>query len=112
MARYLPPDHFCPWREEAEELRERLTTVEGQVEELRRRVFGRSSERLPPVSKELRQQGGDEATRRAAMQATQDKRRERAAARAALPSPQTMRTTCSRPSHRFQWHLTPLDMQW
>jgi transposase len=82
VARYLPPDHFCPWREEAEELRARLTTVEAQVEELRRRVFGRSSERLPPVSKELREQGTDETAR----QAAQDKRRERAAARAALPS--------------------------
>lgn len=85
MARYLPPDHFCPWREEAEELRARLTTVEAQVEELRRRVFGRSSERLPPVSKELREQGADETARQAA---AREKRRERAAARAALPSPQ------------------------
>lgn len=84
MARYLPPDHFCPWREEAEELRERLTRVEARVEELQRRVFGRSSERLPPVSKELREQQTDETAR----QAAQDKRRERAAARAALPSPQ------------------------
>ena len=82
MARYLPPDHFCPWREEAEELRERLTRVEARVEEVQRRVFGRSSERLPPVSKELRQGQSDETTR----QAAQDKRRERAAARAALPS--------------------------
>ncbi|HZH15428.1 MAG TPA: IS66 family transposase [Archangium sp.] len=84
MARYLPPDHFCPWREEAEELRERLTRVEARVEELQRRVFGRTSERLPPVSKELREQRTDETAR----QAAQDKRRERAAARAALPSPQ------------------------
>jgi transposase len=86
VARYLPPDHFCPWREEAEELRERLTSVEGQVEELRRRVFGRTSERLPPVSKELRPEQTDETARQAAAQAAQDKRRERAAARAALPS--------------------------
>ena len=86
MARYLPPDHFCPWREEAEELRERLTSVEGQVEELRRRVFGRTSERLPPVSKQLRPERTDEKARQAAAQAAQDKRRERAAARAALPS--------------------------
>jgi transposase len=71
-------------------LRERLTSVEAQVEELRRRVFGRSSERLPPVSKELRQQESDETARQAAARAAQDKRRERAAARATLPSPEVL----------------------
>ena len=86
MARYLPPDHYCPWREEAEELRERLTCVEAQVRELQRRVFGRSSERLPSVAEELRQQQDEEEGPRAVAQEALDKRRERAAVRAALPS--------------------------
>ncbi|AGC44958.1 hypothetical protein MYSTI_03652 [Myxococcus stipitatus DSM 14675] len=39
-------DHHCPWREEAEELRERLTTLEQQVATLTRTVIGTKSEKL------------------------------------------------------------------
>ncbi|AGC47883.1 IS66 family transposase Orf2 [Myxococcus stipitatus DSM 14675] len=56
MARELPMDHHCPWREEAEELRERLTALEQQVATLTRTVFGKKSERLPPPEEELRRE--------------------------------------------------------
>ena len=56
MARYLPPDHFCPWREEAEALRQRQVVLETKVVALEKRVFGRSSERLPTVQQLLRHQ--------------------------------------------------------
>lgn len=81
MARQLPLDHFCPWREEAEELRERLTTLETKTAALERHVFGRKAERLPGIQQLLRreQAGEDSETRR---QQALDKRRERAARRA------------------------------
>ena len=77
VPRYLPLDHFCPWREEAEELRERLTTVEGKLAALERHVFGRRKERLPGVRQQLRREESakDAAARR---EAARKKRRERA----------------------------------
>lgn len=85
MARHLPLDHFCPWREEAEELRERLTALEAKTAALERHVFGRRAERLPGVQQLLRrEQAGEdaEARRRQAL----DKRRQRAARRAEAPT--------------------------
>ncbi len=52
--RELPLDHHCSWREEAEELRERLRVVEAQLAKFQRHVFGQRSEKMPPVSEELR----------------------------------------------------------
>ena len=59
--RELPQDHHCPWREEAEELRARLTQLEAdyaakfaslsaQLEKLQRHVFGRRSEKMPSIA--------------------------------------------------------------
>ncbi len=78
MPRELPLDHFCPWREEAEELRERLTRLETKTAALEKRVFGRKSERMPPVKKLLRAELSEqeEAQRE---EAALQKRRERAA---------------------------------
>ncbi|NVJ03538.1 hypothetical protein HV824_36370, partial [Myxococcus sp. AM009] len=44
MPRELPQEHFCPWREEAEELKERLTSLEAKMATLERHVFGRRTE--------------------------------------------------------------------
>ena len=50
--RVLPLDHHCPWREEAEELREKLDHLAAEVEALKRAVFGKKSEKMPPMSRE------------------------------------------------------------
>jgi transposase len=85
MARHLPLDHFCPWREEAEELRQRVTSLEAKRAVLERHVFGRKRERLPGVEQQLRreQAGQDTEERR---QRALDKRRQRAARRAEAPT--------------------------
>lgn len=58
--RELPQDHFCPWREEAEELRAELSEVRGDVEKMRaqlealtRAVFGKKSEKMPSLAREI-----------------------------------------------------------
>jgi transposase len=103
---HLPADHFCPWRDEAERLRtrldeafaliERLTAnVEemaakldaqaAHIESLERRLYGRSSEKLVPVSSELRhERSKDDAE--AARLAALDRRRQRAADKQKLRS--------------------------
>lgn len=56
-------DHQCPWREEGEELRVKLYAVEAQqridvaemraeLDALKRAVFGKKSEKMPPMSRE------------------------------------------------------------
>ena len=52
--RELPQDHHCPWREEAEELRERIVVLEAQLAQLQRHVFGQRSEKMPPMDREVR----------------------------------------------------------
>jgi hypothetical protein len=52
----LPFEHFCPWREEAQELRERFATLQAQKAALERYVFGKKSERLPSVEQQLRRE--------------------------------------------------------
>ncbi|NVJ10770.1 IS66 family transposase [Myxococcus sp. AM001] len=76
MPRELPQEHFCPWREEAEELKERLTSLEAKMATLERHVFGRRTEKLPTVSAELRGDGADTA---AQAEAAKKKRQQRAA---------------------------------
>ncbi|WP_426750763.1 hypothetical protein [Myxococcus sp. Y35] len=56
MPRELPQDHFCPWREEAEELKAEVSRIGGEVDALKgqlaalqRHVFGRRAEKLPTV---------------------------------------------------------------
>lgn len=74
--RVLPQDHFCPWREEAEELRERLDQLSGEVDALKRAVFGKKSEKMPPMSRE--------AARKPSREETTQKRAERAEIKAKL----------------------------
>jgi transposase len=81
--RVLPQDHFCPWREEAEELRAELDTVQadvdrmrGELDALKRAVFGKKSEKMPPMSREVARKPSREETR--------EKRTERAEAKQKL----------------------------
>jgi transposase len=50
--RVLPFDHHCRWREEAEELRADLDRLKAEVDALKRAVFGKKSEKMPPMSRE------------------------------------------------------------
>ena len=57
--RDLPQDHFCPWREEAEELRAEATQLRteldaavGRLAALERHVFGKKSEKMPSLARE------------------------------------------------------------
>src|SRR5687767_12858818 len=83
--RELPQDHFCPWREEAEELRAELTEVRADVDKMRaqlealtRAVFGKKSEKMPSLSREI----GKKPTRAE----TTKKRAELAAEKKKLPA--------------------------
>ena len=69
--RELPRDHQCPWRDEAEELRGELDTVRGDVAQLRaqldtlqRAVFGKKSEKMPPMDREVARKPSREETRK------------------------------------------------
>lgn len=65
--RVLPQDHQCPWRDEAEELRERLDRLSGEVDALKRAVFGKKSEKMPPMSREAgRKPSREETTKKRA----------------------------------------------
>ena len=85
-----PPDHECPWREEALALRTLVSEQQQQlaqltlaVQSLERRFFGPKSEKMPPVTSELlreRTKADAEAARLAAL----ERRRQRAATRAKL----------------------------
>ncbi|WP_140800160.1 IS66 family transposase [Myxococcus xanthus] len=86
MPRELPQDHFCPWREEAEELKAEVSRIGGEVDALKgqlaalqRHVFSRRAEKLPTVAAELR---GDADSTAARAEAAKQKRRERATRKA------------------------------
>jgi transposase len=51
---HLADDHHCPWREWAEELEVRVDTLEHEVALLKRHVFGKRSEKMPPIKQLLR----------------------------------------------------------
>src|SRR5262245_46595099 len=74
-SRVLPQDHFCPWREEAEELRADMDKLRAEVEALKRAVFGKRSEKMPPMSREVARSPSREETRkkRAARAAAKEK---------------------------------------
>lgn len=89
MPRVLPLDHFCPWREEAEELKAEvsriggeLDTLKGQMAALQRHVFGKRAEKLPTVQAELRGDATGAEAKSARDEAAKKKRRERAARKA------------------------------
>lgn len=76
--RELPQDHFCPWREEAEELRAKLGAVEDRLAALERHLFGKKSEKMPSLAREV----GKKPTRAE----TTKVRAERAAEKAKIPA--------------------------
>ena len=94
--RELPMDHFCPWREAAEELRAELGKLRADVEKevadrdvalekmraqldvLTRAVFGKKSEKMPSLAREV----GKKPTRTE----TTKKRAELAAEKKKLPA--------------------------
>ncbi|RJS12733.1 IS66 family transposase, partial [Corallococcus sp. H22C18031201] len=89
VPRELPQDHFCPWREEAEELKAEvgriggeLDTLKGQMAALLRHVFGRKAEKLPPVAEELKARQDSPEDQRARATAALQTRRARAARKA------------------------------
>jgi|GEM_PF-309388 transposase len=98
--RVLPLDHHCPWREEAEELKERLTWLEGKMAALERHVFGKRMEQMPTVASELHGETARQESKAARDEAAKKKRRERAAQKKqqsptrefATPSPQRQGT--------------------
>ena len=76
--RELPQDHFCPWREEAEELRSKLDAVEDRLAALERHLFGKKSEKMPSLACEI--------AKKPTRAETTKKRAERAAERSKLPT--------------------------
>ncbi len=104
MPRVLPLDHQCAWREEAEELKAEVGRISGELDALKsqltalqRHVFGKRTERLPPVASELRGEATSAEEKAARDAAAQKKRRERAARKA---------TEC--PTREI-WHVVPAD---
>ena len=49
-----PEDHDCGWKQRALELEDKLSAVVGQLEALNRQVFGKKSEKMPPMDREVR----------------------------------------------------------
>ena len=86
MPRELPLDHYCPWREEAEELkaqvsrlRGELDVLKGQMAALQRHVFGKKAEKMPTVASELRGETARAESKAQRDEAAKKKRCERAA---------------------------------
>jgi len=89
VPRVLPLEHFCPWREEAEELkaevdriRGELDVLKGQMAALQRHVFGKKTEKLPTVASELRGEKKSAKSKAERDEAAKKTRRERAARKA------------------------------
>jgi len=75
----VPAAHDCEWKERAEKLESELSDVRQSLVALQRAVFGKKSEKLPPVDRELRK--GTKADPKV----TADKRRASREAKAELP---------------------------
>ena len=71
-----PDDHKCGWKRWAAELESKLLVVMGEMDALKRQVFGKKSEKMPPMDREVRKQ------RPADPEATQARRRKNAELRA------------------------------
>jgi transposase len=87
-----PDDHACFFREEAARLRADLERVQGELAAIKQRLFGKKSEKMPPMSREVRR------GRNADPAETQRKRREAALAKeklvtehVAVPVPEAQR---------------------
>ena len=51
-----PDDHDCGWKQWAAELEMKLMAVTGEMDALKRQVFGKKSEKMPPMDREVRKQ--------------------------------------------------------
>ena len=73
MASKPPPDddHRCGWRDIAEEHERRIADLQAQLEALQRAVFGKKSEKMPPMDREVR--AGTKPDPAATQQKRQDK---------------------------------------
>jgi len=69
-------DHDCGWKQRALELEDKLSTVVGQLEALNRQVFGKKSEKMPPMDREVRKKRPPDPA------VTQERRRKNAELRA------------------------------
>lgn len=56
-----PGDHDCPWKEQSETLQQKLDAVletqrrqQEELEALKKRMFGKKSEKMPPMDREVR----------------------------------------------------------
>ena len=76
--RELPQDHFCAWREEAEELRTELDAVQQRLAAIERHLFGKKSEKMPSLAREL--------TKKPSRAQTTKTRADRAAVKAKTPT--------------------------
>lgn len=48
-----PDDHDCGWKKVALELADRLAAMEARMEAMRRQIFGKKSEKMPPMDREV-----------------------------------------------------------
>jgi len=71
-----PEDHDCGWKQRALELEDKLSAVVGQLEALNRQVFGKKSEKMPPMDREVRKKRPPDPA------VTQERRRKNAELRA------------------------------
>ena len=72
----LPDDHDCGWKKIALELAEKVSDLDGRLEAMQRQLFGKKSEKMPPMDREVRKQ------RPVDPEATQARRRKNAELRA------------------------------
>jgi len=71
-----PDDHECGWKKIALELTEKVADLDARLVAIQRQVFGKKSEKMPPMDREIRKQ------RPADPEATQARRRKNAELRA------------------------------
>jgi transposase len=71
-----PEDHDCGWKKIALELAEKVSDLDARLAVVQRQIFGRKSEKMPPMDREVRKQ------RPADPEATQARRRKNAELRA------------------------------
>jgi len=81
MAKIELETHECEWRVIASEQEKKIASLEAQLSELKRHVYGKRSEKMPSVKNELRKAGTIEHD----PDNEQKNRRERRAQRASLP---------------------------
>ena len=77
------PDHDCPLRPILLEVMAKFAVALKRIEELERRLYGKKSEKMPPIQSELRKKETPEEAE-ARRLASLEKRRERAALRQKL----------------------------